>query len=181
MPPTFFTDLTRELRVATLADHPYVRQLQKRHAGELGFIPDQGTLIYIERGRVLLALENGEPAGMILGHEHLQWCIAMRPIFQAAIQYDARRRHHGLALVARAEADAREAGQLATQACCREGLEANAFWKIAGYEEICRLDPQSARNRSVIVWRKQLNARHRPKWFNVVPPRAGYRARNTNR
>jgi hypothetical protein len=172
-----FTDSTRTLRIATPADHSFVRNLQRMHSAAIGFIPDAATQVYLERERVLLALENGEPAGMILTNAKLSWCIAMRPIFQAAIQFDAQRRHHGLALVAQAEADALAAGQVAVQACCREGLEANEFWRIAGYSEICRLDPRSARDRSVICWRKPLVPGFVPPWFNVPPMRAGYRAR----
>lgn len=168
-----------EIRTATPADLRYVLDLAKRHTNEIGFLPRQAYQNLIAMRRVHLALENDEPAGMILGRDALRWCIAMRPITQAAIQYDAQRRHHGLALVTQAAADASAAGQVALQACCREGLEANKFWRIAGFVEICRLDPTNARNRKVICWRKPLIAGFVPAWFRVPPPVSGHRARKS--
>lgn len=153
--------------------------LARRHTNEIGFIPGQAYENLIDMQRVQLALENGDPAGMILGRAALRWCIAMRPITQAAIQFDAQRRHHGLALVTREATDARASGQVALQACCREGLEANEFWRIAGFQEICRLDPTNARNRKVICWRKSLVPGFIPKWFHVPPPVSGHKARKS--
>lgn len=165
------------IKTASLADLQFVEDLQRKHSNAIGFIPRQATEWYLEAGRVQLALENDEPAGMLLGREKLRWNIALRPITQAAIDFSAQRRHHGLGLVERIALDAKEAGQLAIQACCREGLEANDFWRAADFEEICRLDPSNARGKHIIVWRRKVQPNFTPAWFYIPPPVAGYRAR----
>lgn len=172
------TTFTTEIRIATNHDHLYIDALAKKFSNAVGFIPNAALEKYIELGGVQIGLENGEPAGYILSRGYLRWCIAMRPITQAAVQFDAQRRHVGLELVARAEAHAREAGQIAIQACCREGLAANDFWKAAGFREICQLNPRAARKKQIIVWRKPLS-NHIPPWFVLPPPVHGYRARKS--
>lgn len=169
-----------ECRIATAADKLYIDSLAKKFSNEVGFLPNVALEAYIAMGGVQLGLENGEPAGYILSRGYLRWNIALRPITQAAVQFDAQRRHLGLELVHRAENDARDVGQIAIQACCREGLDANDFWKAAGFREICRLDPRSARGRNIIVWRKPLTA-HIPPWFILPPPVHGYRAKKATK
>lgn len=166
------------IRIATTKDKAFVDDLAIRFSNAVGFIPGVALDWYISAGCVRLGLENGEPAGYILSRNYFRWNIAMRPITQAAVCMDAQRRHIGLGLLADLENDAREAGQIAVQACCREGLESNAFWQAAGFEKICLLDPQAARRRLINVWRKQITP-HRPAWFAVPPPVAGYRAKKT--
>ena len=115
---------------ATPRDLAYVVDLQKRHANALGFIPRAALEEKIDRGRIWLARENGEPAGY-LHHGSLA-----RPevrIFQAAIQYDARRRHMGLALVDDLVRRAEHAGARGVSLRCLSFLEANQFWDAAGF------------------------------------------------
>lgn len=162
------------IRTATTADKSFVRSLAKKFSNQLGFIPDAALDWYLDAGRVTLALENDDAAGYLLGRDHLHWNCSIRPITQAAIHFDAQRRRHGLALVSLTEAAAIEAGQVALQANCREGLDANDFWKAAGFTEICRLDPGNARNKQIICWRKLL-IEWEPTWFRAPPPLAGYR------
>lgn len=168
------------IRTATARDMSFVLELQQRHSNALGFLPRAALDWYIDAGRLSLVLENGDPAGYIVGRDKLRWNIALRPITQAAIDYSAQRRHHGLRLVARAALDAREAGQMAIQAMCREDLDSNAFWKAAGFEEIGRYAPQTARQKNMICWRLRLT-NFTPAWFNIMPPVAGWRARSTRR
>lgn len=111
-------------------DLSYVVALQKKHHQALGFLPRVALEQKIELGRIWLATENDEPAGF-LHHGSLA-----RPevrIFQAAIQYDAQRRHLGFALVNDLIARARAAGAEAISLRCLSFLEANAFWSAAGF------------------------------------------------
>jgi N-acetylglutamate synthase-like GNAT family acetyltransferase len=167
----------RQILTATHGHARFIRDLQNKFCKALGFIPDAATAWYIDHGQVSLALENDDPAGMLLGRDALRWNPAIRPIFQAAIAFDAQRRHHGLTLVERTAADARDAGQMAVQANCAEGLEANEFWRLAGFEAICRMTPRNARKRAIICWRMQLHPTFRPTWFDVAPPVAGHHAK----
>ena len=115
---------------ATPADLAYVVALQKRNHEALGFIPRAALAEKVDLGRIWLATENGEPAGY-LHHGSLA-----RPevrIFQAAVQYDARRRHVGLSLVADLLARARSAGAGGVSLRCLDFLDANDFWTAAGF------------------------------------------------
>jgi N-acetylglutamate synthase-like GNAT family acetyltransferase len=182
MPPTIQRQLEetiRPIRLAEAQDALFVRHLQKIHSNAIGFISNEATAWYIDNARCRIALENEEPAGMLLGRAAFRWNVALRPITQAAVDFSAQRRHIGLQLVEAEAIDAREAGQVALQACCREGLEANAFWQAAGFVEVCRLQPSSSRGRVVICWRKSLLPLFTPAWFLIPPPVSGYRAKRT--
>jgi L-amino acid N-acyltransferase YncA len=58
-----------------------------------------------------------------------RWC----KVYQACIQYDARRREHGLSLVATLVRKATEAGFGAIALWCADDLESNDFWRSAGF------------------------------------------------
>src|SRR3954452_11940830 len=115
---------------AAPADLPYVVHLQKRHADALGFLPRAALAEKIERGQVWLSLENGEPAGFL---HHGSLAVPEVRIFQAAVQYDARRRHLGLSLVQRVVDRAAAAGARGISLRCLSFLDANAFWEAAGF------------------------------------------------
>jgi hypothetical protein len=168
------SDLTRQARPR---DHRFVDALQRRFGGSLGFLPTPAIAAYLERGHVRIALENGDPAGYLLGSPRLRWQPLLRPIYQACVAMDAQRRHHGLQLLKDVEAAALTAGQIGIQANCAVGLEANEFWLAAGFKPIAILTPQNARNREIICWRKPLVTRL-PLWFANPPDRAGHKAQN---
>jgi N-acetylglutamate synthase-like GNAT family acetyltransferase len=169
----------RSLRTAIPADLRYIEHLSRKYATEVGFIPRSAMAAYIDSSNVTICEENKSEAGYLLGRDYLRWNIGIRPIFQAAVQMDAQKRHHGLALLTRTEVAAREAGQIAIQACCREGLDANEFWRIAGFEKICEMWPNNSRKKHVFCWRKLLTE-FVPDWFYQPPPVAGYRGKVTN-
>jgi hypothetical protein len=115
---------------ATAADLSYVVGLQKQNHAALGFIPRVALAEKIALGRIWLARENDEPAGYL---HHGSLAAAEVRIFQAAIQFDARRRHHGLALVASLVHRAQASGARAVSLRCLDFLDANDFWTAAGF------------------------------------------------
>ena len=138
---------------ATLRDLSYVVHLQKKFGHALGFIPRAGLAEKIERDQVRLVRENGEPAG------YLHHGSIARPevrIFQAAVQYDARRRHLGLALVDELVKRATRAGAAGLSLRCLSFLEANDFWRAAGFE---LLDEEPGAKGVLNVWGRRLPAR----------------------
>lgn len=167
-----------QLRVATAADLRFVDSLQKKYARALGFLPKPALEWYLEHGRVELVTENSDPAGYVLGLGHYRWFPRMRPITQAAVCMDAQRRHLGLSLVAKVVADAQAAGQIAVQAMCAEGLDANEFWRAAGFVLIGHTRPGNQRGRDILCWRKFLTRRI-PPLLSALPPVSGMRARKT--
>ena len=136
------------------ADLAYVVSLAKRHPFELGFVQRSALARKIELGRIDLALENGEPCGFI---HHGSFANPRTPgearVFQAAVQYDARRRHHGLNLVASFLAKAESAGVRGVSLRCLEALDANAFWAEAGFE---RGGVEPGAKGPLVVWRRRL-------------------------
>lgn len=123
------------VRAATPADLAYVVALQKRNGEALGFIPRAALAEKIDLGRIWLARENGDPAGFL---HHGSLAVPEVRVFQAAVQYDARRRHLGLALVADLVARARAAGGRAVSLRCLDFLDANDFWTAAGFSLVAR-------------------------------------------
>src|SRR4051812_21215083 len=138
------------VRAATASDLAYVVKLQKAHGDALGFIPRAALAYKIERCRVHLALENGEPAGYL---HHGSMASEEVRIFQAAIQYDARRRHLGLALVDDLLRRASGAGAQAVSLRCLSQLEANDFWRAAGFR---LLDAEPGAKGTLNVWGRVL-------------------------
>lgn len=118
---------------ATPDDLAYVVALQKRNGEALGFIPRVALSEKIDLGQIWLATENGDPAGFL---HHGSLAVPEVRIFQAAIQYDARRRHHGLGLVANLVQRATDAGARGVSLRCLDFLDANDFWLAAGFELI---------------------------------------------
>jgi hypothetical protein len=74
-------------------------------------------------------------------------------IFQAAVQYDARRRHLGLALVADLVERARDAGARGLSLRCLSYLEANDFWTAAGFR---LLTTEPGAKGTLNVWVKEV-------------------------
>lgn len=75
----------------------YVVSLMEKNYEAVGFIPRPRLSYYAERGQLLMETENQDLCGYLVfgaGFPKLR-------IYQACIQYDARRREHGLNLVKR--------------------------------------------------------------------------------
>ena len=165
-----------QIRIATSDDLKFCDHLQRKFADCVGFLPRLAFEKYLADGHVNLALENDDAAGYILSKPQLQWQPLMRPIYQACIAMDAQRRHHGLALLQSIATQAKADGKLALQANCASGLEANEFWRAAGFKPIMIMTPENVRGREVICWRLPLQ-RSLPFWFAQPPARAGHLAR----
>lgn len=164
------------LVVATPTDLKFVDSLQRKFARSLGFLPTAALEQNLEAGNITLTRENDDSAGYLLVRPVLTWQPLLASIVQAAVCMDAQRRHHGLALLLRFEQEARLRGQIALQANCAIGVEANEFWSAAGFKPIAHLTPKTVSGRHIICWRKPLT-RKLPTWFTDLPAKAGHRAR----
>ena len=117
--------MTTPLCIAT----DFVVSLMEKNYESLGFLPRPKLEEYAQRGQVLLELENDEPCGYLVygnGWPRLR-------IYQACIQYDARRREHGISLVTKLVRVADERRCEMITLWCADDLDANAFWKVAGF------------------------------------------------
>ena len=142
---------------AAVRSHPllveYVDQLQRRNAEALSFYPRSCLEREAERGRLLLGLLEGEPCGYLYHGSANDGTVRCH---QVCIQYDARRRLYGAALVAMLEAWALERSATYIVLRCGFDLDANDFWKSLGY--VCiRTDPGGVRRmRQINVWRRAI-------------------------
>lgn len=137
-----------------VTQHPslvaYVDSLQKKNAEALSFYPKQVFEREAEKGRVFLGLLNGEPCGYLyvgaIGKDV--------KVHQVCIQYDARRRLYGAAIVSVMEHYAMEGKATSITLRCGFDLDANQFWESVGYKCIAHQQGGVRRMRTINVWRK---------------------------
>lgn len=144
------------VRDATMKDLRFILHLMKREHESLGFIPREGVERRIERREVSIALENGDVAGFCLFGKSYSHASFIRPIFQACIDFDVRRRRLGLDLVGAVERSALLDGQCLVRLWCRASLPANEFWKSAGYVLAGQREGGAKRKIPCNLWVKQL-------------------------
>lgn len=110
---------------------PYIDKLQRANADDLAFYPLTTLGKALEAGHVVSCEDNGDPAGYL-------WFGALRPgydviIYQAAVDYDSRRRHLGFGMVAELAELGTVAGCTGIRLKCASSAESNAFWLAAGF------------------------------------------------
>jgi len=129
----------------------YVDHLQKKNAEALSFYPKCVFERESEKGRIFLGILNGQPAGYLYvgAHGNDVKC------HQVCIEYDARKRLYGAALVQAMEDYAQ--GSYSITLRCGFDLEANQFWAAMGYNCIAVQDGGIRRMRKINVWRKSLS------------------------
>jgi len=130
----------------------YVDSMQRKNATQLSFYPLERLERDSHLGRIFVATLNGSPCGYC----YIGALATETRIHQACIQYDARRRLYGAAIVAHIEACAAKSGSFATRLRCGFDLEANEFWKSMGYKCIRTERGGLRRMRTINVWRKVL-------------------------
>ena len=147
-----------------LQTHPsiidYVDALQRKNAETLSFYPRQVFEREQQKGRLFLGLLNGEPCGYLYVGAYGKDVKC----HQVCIQYDARRRLYGAAIVAVMEQYAQEGRASSLTLRCGFDLEANDFWRSLGYNCIAHHIGGVRRMRTINVWRKQLS----PELFDTI-------------
>lgn len=143
-----------EVRQAVSLDLPYVMSLMRSNRESVGGLPSPAILERIERGTVLLASINDDPVGYVL--YDLRAGVLRIP--QACIQYDARRRKYGVALVSRMlERHADETHEINLR--CAADLEANVFWRDMGFTCVGTVPGGKRRGRTINIWTRWLAPR----------------------
>jgi hypothetical protein len=142
--------LTEEgARRTGLLDVTYLDKLQRANADDLAFYPLTTLAKALEDGHVIACEDNGEPAGYLwygatVGGKDLI-------VFQAAVDYDSRRRHLGFGMVAELVAIGRAAGCTGIRLKCASSAESNEFWRAAGF--VCtRVTPGGIKRGRDINW-----------------------------
>ena len=130
----------------------YAEHLHKTNSNSLGFIPRTRLEQYAEEGRILLCEENNDPCGFLIYGSN--WPLLN--IYQACIDYDVRRKHHGEDLVNRIEDYAKQKHS-GVYLRCREELEANRFWEALGYK-INQVVDGGKREKKINIWVKEFQS-----------------------
>lgn len=145
--------MTLSVRVAQSNDSVYVMSLMRANRESVGGLPKPAVDERIARGTLLLASLNDEPCGYLL----YDYRDDVLRIPQACIQYDARRRKYGEALMfelMRRYVDAHE-----VRLRCAADLEANLFWRDMGFTCTGTLRGGKRRGRKINAWTLWLTPR----------------------
>jgi GNAT superfamily N-acetyltransferase len=108
---------------------PFVLSLSKRHFEEIGFLPAPRLERYQASGQLWTEFENGELCGFLVWGNG--WPILR--VYQVCIQYDAQRRLHGAALIARLIKKAEDEGYESISCWVADDIPANDFWRTMGF------------------------------------------------
>lgn len=131
------------VRLARFDDLPAIEALRRADGDALGFVPkakyEHITLKTSDRGRdrwkyewLIVAVDNDDITGFLLTGFHRDGCKMQ----QLCVRDDARRMERALRLVGACEDEARKRGSLRIRCRVAADIEANFFWRAAGYEPI---------------------------------------------
>jgi hypothetical protein len=140
-------------RQAVPSDITYLMSLMRANRESVGGLPQPAMLERIERGTVLLAEINEDPVGYIL-YDYRDERIR---IPQACIQYDARRRKYGEALMRSLLSAHPDAAEVSLR--CAADLEANVFWRDMGFTCTGTVPGGKRRGRTINCWALWLTPR----------------------
>lgn len=139
---------------AATSDLDYVMSLMRANRESVGGLPRPAIQERLDRRSILVARINGDPVG------YLMYDLRGRTlrIPQACIQYDARRRKHGEALVAALmTAHARDVDEVTLRVAA--DLEANLFWRDMGFTCVSSSLGGKRRGRLINSWAMWLTPR----------------------
>lgn len=134
----------------------YVDKLQRANALELAFFPLDALRRGLEHGSIIGTTENGDWAGYL-------WHGALRPqkdvvIYQACIDYDARRQHLGFEMVREVMVRARVAHANGIRLRCASTSDSNRFWDAIGFYCTSVRPGGKSRGRDINEWRTDVEA-----------------------
>lgn len=135
--------ISTTVRQARFDDLPAIEALRRADGDALGFVPkakyEHITLKTSDRGRdrwkyewLVVAEDNGEITGFFLAGFHRDGAKGQ----QLCVRQDARRMERALKLVDNVEEEARRRGSLRIRHRVAADIEANFFWRAAGYTPI---------------------------------------------
>lgn len=134
----------------------YIDKLQRANADDLAFYPLTTLGKALEERHVISCEDNGDPAGYL-------WFGALRggsdvTIYQAAVDYDSRRRHLGFGMVRELSDLALASGCTGIRLKCASSADSNEFWQAAGFY-CTRVQPGGIkRGRDLNCYRTDLQA-----------------------
>lgn len=143
--------------VASEDDLSYVMGLMRSNRESVGGLPKPAVEERIARRTLTVATANDDPVGYLL--YDVRGDVLRIP--QACIQYDARRRQYGEALVASLLNAYPSAASVSVR--CAADLEANLFWRDLGFTCTGTVPGGKRRGRTINCWSRWLE----PRLFSV--------------
>lgn len=139
------------VRVALLTDLKFLDHLQRRFSHQIGYLPLSALESRVKRGCIFIGFENGQPIGFVHGVSPYLKRKDLAIIYQAAIDYDVRRRAIGTLIVQSWHAAvAPHASQVVLW--CGQDIEANLFWKALGFEALAWRPGSVIKGRIHVYW-----------------------------
>jgi GNAT superfamily N-acetyltransferase len=134
-----------------LNDLDFIIGLMRQNYEALGFIP-QTTIEqrYIAQGQFVIQSLFGKPVGYILHGKPVVGGILTIP--QAVIDFDFRDRGYGMDAVQAVIDRAKQKNCRAVKVRVAADLNANTFWKSAGFELVNVKQPDNQRKRAINVY-----------------------------
>lgn len=142
-----------EVRRATISDAKYVEHLQDAYQHELGFLTPVAFEAYILRDLVFIGFLNEAPASYVLGRSSPFSDLRGGHIVQACVEYDARHRALGTALV-NAFIGALNPNVDHVYLWCAQDIEANLFWEANGFEALAWRPGKKQLHRLHVLWHR---------------------------
>jgi hypothetical protein len=139
--------------IATPDDLLYIVSLMRLNRESVGGLPVPALKERVDRGTVLIARINEDPVGYVL-YDNRGGVIR---IPQACIQYDARRRKYGIALMQSLLSMHSDAAEVSLR--CAADLEANIFWRDMGFVCVGTSPGGKRRGRTINAWTLWLTPR----------------------
>lgn len=138
LPRPVLDELTLPPPISTEQLIRYCSHLEWLNADAVGYIPKPALEKYAARNQILLVWENDDPCGYVLFNDTPGTrLVNARPgtcrIYQACVQYDARRVLHGTEVVKRVILRASRAGLPNVDCYVTDTLPANEFWRALGF------------------------------------------------
>jgi len=177
------------IRVATLADIPFIDSLQKKHSRMVSFLKEQALMGKINAGQVLIAeeirsqtseisegnsgltsdlrpLTSGIPVGYVIGSDKYFKRENVGVIYQLNVSPGKQRNLVGVQLV---KAMFERAHVSCTLFClwCAQDLEANHFWESLGFIPLAFRAGSRAKDRVHIFWQRRIREgdEQTPWWY----------------
>ncbi len=147
-----------KIGVGKPSDVKYVMSLMRKNRESVGGLPQPAVIERLHLGTVLIAREDVDPVGYVM-YDRSGGVVR---IPQACIQYDARRRKFGEALLA-ALLRIEGVGLDEVRVRCAADLEANVFWRDMGFSCVGSCPGGARRGRTINAWQMWLT----PQLFSI--------------
>ena len=155
------------IRLATPQDRPFLIHLQRKFSDQLGFLPTAALDQLIAARTVVVRVENGQPAGMIVWKAVLKHDPRACPILQTAVELDAQNRHHGEAMIDFLESHARAVGSKFIQAWVAADIPDHGFFRAVGFAKLAERPGGDRRKRDLYLYRRPID--EQSAWCDIRP------------